>query len=189
AIDLDDRYVAKGQPELVGEPDVARGARAIASIDRQHFWSAPWKSRLPGSVHDPARAVNGGFPLNADSGFRTPKSRAQTSLPWQCLNFLPEPHGQVSLRPTLPQLAGSLGSRSAGTVGGDTAMSANGTSSSPVIGSSLCASIGGSCCGCSGGTISTRISCAVTASRKCEISPSNSVKASALYSLSGSRWP
>ena len=31
--------------------------------------------------------------------------------PWQCLNFFPEPHGQTSLRPTLPQVAGSLGSR------------------------------------------------------------------------------
>src|SRR5579864_4074328 len=108
------------------------------------------------------------FPQTQTAALRTAGVEVQTSLPWQCLNFLPEPHGQVSLRPTLPQLAGSLGSRSAGTVGGDTAMSANGTSSSPVIGSSLCASIGGSCCGCSGGTISTRISCAVTASRKCE---------------------
>src|SRR5258708_11288607 len=31
--------------------------------------------------------------------------------PWQCLNFFPEPQGQTSLRPTLPQVAGSLGSR------------------------------------------------------------------------------
>src|ERR1700733_14374418 len=34
-------------------------------------------------------------------------------LPWQCLYFLPEPHGQASLRPILPQVFGSLGSRSA----------------------------------------------------------------------------
>src|SRR5260370_41727460 len=33
--------------------------------------------------------------------------------PWQCLNFLPEPHGHTSLRPTLPQLVGSLGLRAA----------------------------------------------------------------------------
>ena len=33
--------------------------------------------------------------------------------PWQCLYFLPDPHGQTSLRPTLPQLVGSRGLRSA----------------------------------------------------------------------------
>ena len=38
---------------------------------------------------------------------------AHAYLPWQCLYFLPEPQGQSSLRPTLPQLAGFLGSRSA----------------------------------------------------------------------------
>ena len=38
-------------------------------------------------------------------------------------------------------------------------------------------------------TISTRISCAVTASRRLLIMASNSSKASDLYSLSGSRWP
>src|SRR5665213_3704907 len=27
--------------------------------------------------------------------------RGQASRPWHCLNFLPEPHGQGSLRPTL----------------------------------------------------------------------------------------
>ncbi len=31
--------------------------------------------------------------------------------PWQCLNFLPEPQGQASLRPTRPQVDGSFGSR------------------------------------------------------------------------------
>ena len=35
-----------------------------------------------------------------------------SKLPWQCLYFLPEPQGQLSLRPTLPQLAGSFGLRS-----------------------------------------------------------------------------
>ena len=34
-----------------------------------------------------------------------------TSTPWQCLYFLPEPHGHTSLRPTLPHVAGSAGSR------------------------------------------------------------------------------
>ena len=32
--------------------------------------------------------------------------------PWQCLYFLPEPHGQSSLRPTLPHVVGSFGLRS-----------------------------------------------------------------------------
>src|SRR6266436_6590071 len=31
-----------------------------------------------------------------------------TNLPWQCLYLLPDPHGQVSLRLTLPQLDGSF---------------------------------------------------------------------------------
>src|SRR5579862_7112155 len=87
-------------------------------------------------------------------------------LPWQCLYFLPEPHGQSSLRPTLPHVAGYFGSRSAVAVGTSEAL-AYFISSSPVLGSSLWASIAGSGCGgCSGGTISTRINCAVTASRK-----------------------
>src|SRR5687768_6135044 len=93
----------------------------------------------------------------------------QPNLPWQCLNFLPEPQGQFSLRPTLPQVAGLFGSRSAGCVGGDDASCANDISSSPVFGSYLCASIAGSSGCCSGGTISTRINCAVTTSFKFEI--------------------
>ena len=39
--------------------------------------------------------------------------RLYANLPWQCLNFLPEPQGHGSLRPTLPQLAGLFGLRSA----------------------------------------------------------------------------
>ena len=35
----------------------------------------------------------------------------QAKAPWQCLYFLPEPQGQASLRPTLPQVAGFFGSR------------------------------------------------------------------------------
>lgn len=41
------------------------------------------------------------------------QANAQENRPWQCLNFLPEPHGQASLRPTLPQLVGSDGLRAA----------------------------------------------------------------------------
>src|SRR5882757_7300092 len=111
-------------------------------------------------------------------------------LPWQCLYFLPEPQGQSSLRPTLPQLAGFLGSRSAAPAWGTSEAPANAISSSPVLGSSLCASIGGKTCCCSpGGTISTRISCAVTASRRCAVIASYRPKASDLYSCNGSRWP
>src|SRR4051812_18646162 len=115
--------------------------------------------------------------------------RAYANLPWQCLYFLPEPHGQSSLRPTLPQLAGLLGSRSAAAVSGTSEALANAISSSPVFGSSLCASIAGSGCCSSGGTISTRINCAVTASRRCAVIASYRLKASDLYSCNGSRWP
>src|SRR4029077_11722691 len=80
----------------------------------------------------------------------------QAYLPWQCLNFLPEPQGQSSLRPTLPQLAGFFGSRSAVAAGTSEAL-ANASSSSPVFGSNLCASMTGSTGCSSGGTISTRI--------------------------------
>src|SRR5712671_2826429 len=112
--------------------------------------------------------------------------------PWQCLYFLPEPQGQSSLRPILPQLEGFFGSRlpalAFGAGASDTL--ANAIASSPVFGSNLCASITGStgCCS-SGGTISTRISCAVTASRKCAVIASYRPNASDLYSCSGSRWP
>src|ERR1700730_9225009 len=86
---------------------------------------------------------------------------AHAYLPWQCLYFLPEPQGQSSLRPTLPQVAGFLGSRLAVTCGTNEAL-ANAISSSPVLGSNLCASIAGSTGACSsGGMISTRINCAV----------------------------
>src|ERR1700737_3744899 len=94
-------------------------------------------------------------------------------LPWQCLYFLPEPQGQSSLRPTLPQLAGFFGSRLA-VAAGTSEAPANANSSSPVFGSNLCASMwGNGGCWSSGGTISTRISCAVTASRRCAIIASN----------------
>src|SRR5262249_25095743 len=111
-------------------------------------------------------------------------------LPWQCLNFLPEPHGQSSLRPTLPQLAGFFGSRpmAPALACGTSEAWANASSSSPVFGLRCEACIGGStgCCP-SGGPISTRINCAVTASRKWAIIDSNREKASDLYSCNGSR--
>jgi hypothetical protein len=85
-------------------------------------------------------------------------------LPWQCLNFLPEPQGQTSLRPTLPQLAGSFGLRAGACGMRHAAMPvappmpccasvsapaiASAISSSPVVGSALCACIGGNGAGC-----------------------------------------
>src|SRR5258707_7572403 len=114
---------------------------------------------------------------------------AHTYLPLQCLYFLPEPQGQSSLRPTLPQVAGFLGSRSAVAWGTKEAL-ANAISSSPVLGSNLCASIAGSTGACSsGGMISNRINCGVTASRRCAAIDSYKLNASDLYSCSGSRWP
>jgi hypothetical protein len=41
-----------------------------------------------------------------DSDFSSPK--IYETRPWQCLYFLPEPQGQTSFRPSLPQAAGSL---------------------------------------------------------------------------------
>src|SRR5262249_30194052 len=68
----------------------------------------------------------------------------QPNLPWQCLNFLPEPHGHSSLRPTLPQLEGSFGLRSACAsfpLPTKAGARAGAISSSPVVGSTLCASM------------------------------------------------
>src|SRR6266540_1012024 len=65
-------------------------------------------------------------------------AQAHPYLPWQCLYFLPLPQGQSSLRPTLPQLAGLLGSRSAAAASGTSEALANAISSSPVFGSNLC---------------------------------------------------
>ena len=45
-------------------------------------------------------------------------AQAVSNAPWQCLYFLPEPHGQGSLRPTRPQVEGSFGSRSSGATKG-----------------------------------------------------------------------
>src|SRR5215831_5392041 len=71
--------------------------------------------------------------------------------PWQCLNFLPEPHGQASLRPTLPQVVGSLGFRATAGLMAAPALRARvatasdiASSSSPVAGLRWCASMNGS---------------------------------------------
>src|SRR4051794_1390201 len=62
--------------------------------------------------------------------------------PWQCLYFLPEPQGQSSLRPTLPQVDWFFGSRLAALAfgAGASETSAKAIASSPVFGSNLCAS-------------------------------------------------
>src|SRR5262245_62008783 len=72
----------------------------------------------------------------------------QAKRPWQCLYFLPEPHGHASLRPTLPQLAGFFGSRTVARsvpkplgADGTSDTSASAISSSPVTGSTLWASM------------------------------------------------
>ena len=67
-------------------------------------------------------AQDGSFYPNPDSKVRAGKEKIRMPthgkgyayVPWQCLYFLPEPQGQASLRPTLPHVAGSLGSRTAG---------------------------------------------------------------------------
>src|SRR6185437_5663468 len=117
------------------------------------------------NARKPARSASSKFPDNfvlhrrnggADD-LRASSIAAYAYRPWQCLYFLPEPHGQSSLRPTLPQVAGFLGSRLAPAVAVGTS-EAFAKVSSPVLGSNLCASIAGNsgCCS-SGGTISTRI--------------------------------
>src|SRR4051812_49236172 len=40
-----------------------------------------------------------------------PPQRQAITIPWHCLYFLPEPQGQGSLRPTLPQVDGLRASR------------------------------------------------------------------------------
>ena len=71
------------------------------------------------------------------------EGRPHAYRPWQCLNFLPEPQGQDSLRPTLPQLLGSEGLRSVCASppfpanAGASPAEASDNSSSPVAGSRL----------------------------------------------------
>src|SRR5450631_2964375 len=91
------RYVARYQPGRMPE---RTATLATSRVTGEAIW-------IPGSVlsHRPGMTKQ---------GLWTPRSagrRHQANRPWQCLNFLPEPHGQTSLRPTLPQVAGSLGLR------------------------------------------------------------------------------
>src|SRR5882724_1347085 len=102
-----------------------------------------WAKRSVPTIQDSDVDRDGGHGAKSASAHPTfPKLRHHAYLPWQCLYFLPEPQGQSSLRPILPQLAGFLGSRSAVAVGTSEAL-ANANSSSPVVGSNLWASICG----------------------------------------------
>src|SRR5690606_847848 len=62
-------------------------------------------------------------------------STRHTRTPWQCLNFLPEPQGQGSLRPTLPQVEGSDGLRVLAGTGPAATRAICSNSSSPVVAS------------------------------------------------------
>src|SRR4029453_5489370 len=99
----------------------------------------------------------------------TSQQQAQSCLPWQCLYFLPDPHGHSALRETLPQVAGSFGltapagvlrvcngaRRSDCPLGlADRAASAMASSSSPVNGSTWCACMGGNATGSMSGSSS-----------------------------------
>ena len=64
----------------------------------------------------PAREVPGDGNEGPGLGATAPRGHGvrYDTRPWQCLYFLPEPHGQGALRGTLPQLAGSSRSMTAG---------------------------------------------------------------------------
>jgi len=102
-----------------------------------------------------------GVPYDIVPGVSSAASLARRQ---QCLNFLPDPQGQASLRPTLPQLEGLAGSRTI--VSGSACVaavksccgakspaamreliSAIAISSSPLVASKCEACIGGSCWG------------------------------------------
>ena len=57
---------------------------------------------------------NAAFRMEVCTGRRLtrPIYAVVAKAPWQCLYFLPEPQGHASLRPTLPHVDGSFGSRS-----------------------------------------------------------------------------
>ena len=97
-------------------------------------------SLMNGAAADPAivelRQPLLRVPLNALSQYRNKNARLapgilfsstgntpQAYLPWQCLYFLPEPQGQTSLRPTLPQVEGSLALRASAAMRGAPASS------------------------------------------------------------------
>src|SRR5260370_13930898 len=96
----------------------------------------------------PCRAE--GKPRSVPCDRARPSGEAHANRPWQCLYFLPEPHGQGSLRPTLPQDFGSPGLRCPRRAAEQpppappAGASASAISSSPVVGSTLCASMNGS---------------------------------------------
>ena len=73
---IDQTVAGRGQPELPLAA-VALGLRRARHAD----------PREKGQRDDRARRLCG-----------------QTSRPWQCLNFLPDPQGQGSFRPGLPQV-------------------------------------------------------------------------------------
>src|SRR6185312_14214903 len=82
------------QPRDVIADGILDGGRGVAVAEGDFEWN----------LH--GRTVRVLVRLNAATGDLV---SAQANLPWQCLNFLPEPHGHGSLRPTLPQLCGSFG--------------------------------------------------------------------------------
>src|SRR3978361_318851 len=63
--------------------------------------------------NESTRRMGPGLSLSSGRRSRTrwPGRLLYAYRPWQCLYFLPEPHGQSSLRPILPQLEGVFGSR------------------------------------------------------------------------------
>ena len=104
------------------------------------------------------------------------------SLPWQCLNFLPDPQGQASLRPGLPQVARSFSSKAPGTVG------VTSIDCAAAAMAACCRAISSIIAFCSSAErIRTCAKSWVTRSRKPSSRFWNNWKASDLYSLSGSR--
>src|SRR5713226_2805079 len=106
--------------------------------------------RLGTARIDLSPAGRGKSPAGPDMRLPTRPGAAHANRPWQCLYFLPEPHGQGSLRPTLPHDFGSLGLRCAERAAAKpppvppappAGVSASAISSSPVAGSTLCASM------------------------------------------------
>ena len=106
------RRAAKASTRAAASPSAASGARD--QVDRAQARTRPQAasaaSRSGGSR--PSRAKSPGQ-RPARLGARRRRTERgvarQASTPWQCLYFLPDPQGQASLRPTLPQVLGSFG--------------------------------------------------------------------------------
>jgi hypothetical protein len=98
-----------------GKSTALVGCANAMNPGRARRCSDPWIPALP--------------PVGGDEGY--------ANAPWQCLYFLPEPQGQVSLRPTLPQVDWSLGFRFSGaTMRAVSCLTSNAVSpksSSPVV--------------------------------------------------------